>query len=467
MHDTDDAGAENARLEQIRAELIDTDRAIAGVEARRLRLEAEAALIAAARTSRVTRGNSRAREMALRSIALELAAPLRISDRTMQTRLGDAEQLCRLFPTTIEALGEGRLSRGHAMAVLDAGVRISDPDVRAAYERVVIDWAASETAARTRAFARRLAEQLDPRSIDERFAEANEARLVTAREIGDGMAEVVARLPVDRAFGILDRLTRQAQTIEAADTAERRAYRDAVATAIAEADARADAGRFGDASRGDARESAVAAVETPWFDERTRDQIRADLFADLLLTGAPAIDTTTGDGPGLGAIRAQVQLTVPVSTLTGVTVGGAELDGRAAVDTETARRLAGDAPGWDRVFTDPVTGTVLEVDRYEPFAAQRRFLRARDVHCRTMGCRRPARHHQLDHNLEHHEGGPTRLDNLAGFCVRHHTLKTETEWTVRQLPGGTLEWTSPLGHAYRERPPTRVVFTAAADPPPF
>ncbi len=156
-----------------------------------------------------------------------------------------------------------------------------------------------------------------------------------------------------------------------------------------------------------------------------------------------------------------------MTTLTGTTTGGAEIDGIAPVDSATACRLAGDAPGWDRVMTDPVSGTVLEVDRYEPLAAQRRFLQARDVHCRFAGCRRAARFCQIDHNHEHQHGGRTCLDNLAHFCVRHHTMKTETGWTVRQLSGGSLEWSSPLGFSYRDDPPPRVVFVPDSDPPPF
>ncbi len=201
-----------------------------------------------------------------------------------------------------------------------------------------------------------------------------------------------------------------------------------------------------------------------WFDERTIDQIRADLVADMLLTGAPAIDPTLDATPGgLGAIRATVQITVPVTTLTGVTSSGAELDGIAPVDPETARRLAGDAPGWDRVMTDPVTGMVLAVDRYHPTAAQQRFLNARDQHCRTPGCRRPARLCDHDHTHDHARGGPTDIRNLACLCKRHHALKHATDWTVRQLPGGTLEWTSPAGQSYLDHPPRRVVFVPGDD----
>ena len=71
------------------------------------------------------------------------------------------------------------------------------------------------------------------------------------------------------------------------------------------------------------------------------DQRRADILADLLLAGAPA-----ALGGGLGAITAQVQVTVPVLTLAGVQETGATLAGYGPIDPETARRLAADAPGW-------------------------------------------------------------------------------------------------------------------------
>jgi len=117
---------------------------------------------------------------------------------------------------------------------------------------------------------------------------------------------------------------------------------------------------------------------------------------------------------------------------------------------------------------------VLEVDRYSPTTSQRRFLAARDRHCRAPGCRAPIRRCQLDHNHEAQHGGPTRLSNLCYFCVRHHTLKTEQDWTVVQDADGSLRFDSPLGQRTTERLPARVLFVpdAAEDPrgegpPPF
>lgn len=249
------------------------------------------------------------------------------------------------------------------------------------------------------------------------------------------------------AHAIMNRLTQQAVAIEQTEAAARR-----------------DARRAGSAAR-----SAGPAVDPGGLvaPRRTRDQIRVDLFADLLLTGAPVIDPTLDRSPGgLGAIRANVDITMQVTTLTGVSQGGAELDGRTPVDPDTARRLAGDQKVWNRVMLDPVTCTVVAVDRYTPTPAQIRFIRRRDRHCRAPGCRMPAVRCQIDHNHERHDGGPTHLCNLACFCVRHHTMKTETEWSVRQLENGRLEFTSPSGRVSVNDPPPRVLFTID-EPPPF
>ncbi|MBT2486838.1 MULTISPECIES: HNH endonuclease signature motif containing protein [unclassified Microbacterium] len=140
-----------------------------------------------------------------------------------------------------------------------------------------------------------------------------------------------------------------------------------------------------------------------------------------------------------------------------------ELDGRVPIDTETARFLAGSASGWDRVLTHPITGGLLAVDRYRPSKHLRRRLRARDQRCRFPGCGIAARKCDLDHNDAASTGGATKHSNLADFCRRHHVLKHRTPWHVAQQSGGILEWTSPTGRVYDDRPPAQntVCFTEA------
>jgi len=206
-------------------------------------------------------------------------------------------------------------------------------------------------------------------------------------------------------------------------------------------------------------------------DTRTAEQLRADIFADMLLTAQPGSDpTSSDDGPGiLGAIRAHIQVVVPVLTAIDRSDAPADLVGRGPIDAHTARTLFGTScTGYDRLLTDPVSGQVLATDRYQRTADQRRFLRARDRHCRFPGCRVPALRCEHDHSIDYARGGPTCITNLAGLCQRHHSMKQFTAWQVRQLGDGVLEWRSPLGRIYIDHPPpVSVQFTLDGDPPPF
>ena len=118
------------------------------------------------------------------------------------------------------------------------------------------------------------------------------------------------------------------------------------------------------------------------------------------------------------------------------------------------------------MLTDPIDGTVVTVDRYRTAWPQRRFLRARDQHCRFPGCRRAAIRCEIDHTIDAALGGPTTLSKLAHLCQRLHSMKQFTSWRVRQLPRGVLEWTSPTGRTYREDAPAPpVAFTPASVEP--
>lgn len=198
-------------------------------------------------------------------------------------------------------------------------------------------------------------------------------------------------------------------------------------------------------------------------DSRSKAQLRADILADLLLTGAPTATTADGSADAaLGAIRATVQVTIAASTLRGDDDRMAELAGHGPMLPDAARLLAGQAGSWDRLFLDP-DGTVTETDNYVPTAAMKRFLRARDQHCRFPGCRAPVHRCQIDHNHDHAKGGPTAIGNLSLFCAGHHALKhpdvdDRDRWTARQFDDGVIMWTSPLGRRYTDEPQRHVMF---------
>ncbi|GAB3409823.1 HNH endonuclease signature motif containing protein [Schumannella luteola] len=364
------------------------------------------------------RASVKAHDMALRAVAAELGGVLRLSDRTVQARIGDAREMVEHYPTAVDAWEAGLITRTHMNVIVTAG-RAVPVERRAEFETEALERSLTDTPNRVRAGLEIYAEQLAERTLTERHEEAARERCVRVFPGRDGMCDVVATVPMVIGDAILDRLTRMGQTVN-------------------------------DVSPGD--------------DERGIDQVRADVFADLLLAGTPALDPTRhGDREGaLGAIRAQVQVVIPALALVGHDESSADLVGRSPIDADTARRLARNAPSLTRMLTDPVTGTVTAVDNYRPSWAQRRHLRARDQHCRFPGCRQAAIRCELDHTLDHALGGATALSNLAHLCQRHHSMKQFTGWAVRQLPGGVLEWTSETGRSYRENAPTpAVAFTPA------
>ncbi|NYF15279.1 hypothetical protein HDC37_000091 [Microbacterium sp. AK009] len=468
-----DADEKRRRAEDKRAgvfadELAKLRRRRAALEAKETRLLADAYALTLKQRSRIGSASSRERDMPLRSMALELGMAVRVNDRSMQTQMHDAHELVHGFPQTMEALAEGRVTRAHAQVIQDAGRVIEDPVDRAAYERIVLVEAERQTVPRTKKYARQRAEVLDPRPLQERHDTAIRGRRVFVTDLDDTLSALTIVGGNVYIHGAYHRLTGQGTTVKDVDRAKRRAYAAGQGTAqktsgSGRGDGTGDGDDNGTGDGGGDGGPSLGEGSEPWFDDRTLDEIRCDLALDMLLAGTPVIDPTDPTTGGLGAIRAEVQITIPITTLTGVTNSGAELNGVTPVDPDTARRMAGTARIWERVMTDPITGVVTAVDRYTLHPSQTRFLNARDVTCRTPGCRRPAKLCHIDHSKDFALGGPSCNDNLCNECARHHTLKHATNWHVEQLPGGILKFTSPGGKTYDSHPPSRVAFVPTDD----
>lgn len=525
----------------------------------------------------------RAAALPLRDASARLGARVRLSDRTVQTQIAQAQQTVVWFPATMAAWREGRISRSHVRVITDAGQLLVDDPARGRFEAEVLRVAEAETAARTRPFAERLAERFNPEPFAERHRRARDNRKARVRRLTDGMARLSLDIPAVLAHAAMDRANAIAR-LELADcdrSALRRALRSALgrgthagaapgSAVVAPADSPADTTRdsladttrdsladttrdsLADATPGsfadggadfpigeDAFASSsvlelliaarvrvpltglrtaastaaheLIAVDVVWQahlvgtengpevvpasgrsrraargratmssrettregshdaepdepaepaepDERTLDQRRADVLTELLLAGVPA---GAANEP-IAAVMGQVQITVPVLTLISdddaAGVEQAELEGHGPIDPATARMLTAQAPGWDRILTHPITGTVVEVDRYRPTDPQRRYLRGRDGRCRFPGCTTSARRCDQDHTVDYAKGGRTSLGNLACICGRHHTLKHHTCWQVIHRAGGVLEWRDPDGRTYTDKPPPPVAF---------
>jgi len=336
-----------------------------------------------------------------RSATADLAMRLRMSESTVRLQADRARVLIGSLPSIWAGLCEGEVGARNAETAADLAATLPPGAVRTAFDDALVRAARECTPARFRDRARRLREELDPAPLTERHAAARELRRVEIEKAPDGMVWLSAFLDAADGMSIRRRLDASARDLSGAPD-----------------------------------------------ERRTLDQLRADVFADLLLRGGTN---------GVPAVTSTVAVTVPVLALLGEAQLPGTLEGYGPIDAETARRLAARAPSFQRILTHPITGTVLDVDRtsYRPPADLVRWLRIRDERCTAPGCGRPAAECDLDHREAWAAGGGTSAGNLAHLCRSHHRLKHEGGWTVRAGPGGTTTWISPTGHR------------TTVDPPPF
>ncbi|HWM32750.1 MAG TPA: DUF222 domain-containing protein, partial [Pseudolysinimonas sp.] len=333
-----------------------------------------------------------------RAAAADLAVRLSMSEGSVRARAFDGHTLRRLLPRLWQRFVDGEVSPANARCAAELARSLPE-DCVAAFDETVAADAARLTPVRFRLRARAVRERLHSVSLTERSKAATETRGVWIENELDGMAVLSMRLPADAAH---------------------RGYA--------------------------AIDGAARSLRDCGGEERTLDQFRADVAADLLTGSA-----------GASRPNVSVAVTVPVLTLLGAGDEPATLDGYGPIDAETARRLAAHAPSFTRLLTHPISGGLLDIDRtsYRPPADLKRWLAVTDVLCAFPGCGRLARNSDIDHTVDHQYGGATRADNLAHLCRHHHRVKHQTRWRVRQGPDRKITWTSPTGH---ERD---------ADPPPF
>ena len=363
------------------------------------------------------------RQVTERSVRLELAAALRVTEHAAAGLMAQAEALVHRYPAALDSLAQARMTERHAEILVD-GVDAVEPEFR---ERILsrgIELAESQPVGVFRRSLRALIDNVRSATLAERHEAALVERRVAIESADDAMGWLHAFAPLVELRAIHGRLTAEAKVLAAQDG-----------------------------------------------EMRSLDQLRADVFGDLLIDGE-----TDALPPEARGIRATVVVTVPVLALLDQDgqSGGATVEGVGPIPMARARELCAGSDGWMRVLTHPETGMVLSVgrERYRPPPSLRRLVRWRADRCMAPGCGIPAARCEVDHTLAWEHGGSTSLDNLAPVCKGHHTVKHHGGWRVRQIDdsGGALEWTSPAGRRYRVEPERRVpVFQPAAadDQPPF
>jgi hypothetical protein len=235
----------------------------------------------------------------------EIGCVLGLSGPAAQNLLKHAEQLCHHLPATLAALFEGRIGLGHATAIAEASYALPD-QILTAYEDRVLRSAPQQSTVQLKRSAKRVALQLDPASAEQKHQCSVADRHIRIAPADHGTAWLMALLPAAQAQLLYDRVD-------------------------------------------------AAARLAPADDVRPMDQLRADALVNAVLHG------TDGDLPTAQGHRPSIQVTVPLSTLTGRTEEPGWLDGYGPIPAGYARQLAHDPTAtWRRLVTDPVSGQLLD-----------------------------------------------------------------------------------------------------------
>jgi hypothetical protein len=368
--------------------------------------------------------------------AAEFAPLLGITETSVEIQLHLHDELSTHFPRFWDLCVAGRLDIGKASLLLEAANCLADPSDISRFAELMDDWLTKHddpdapvvtlTRQQVQNAARYRRLKFAQKDDDHKFAEAFIKRRVRLNLDDNGMAHL----------GV----TNMGTTLTAAD------YR---LTLIAKKLCQTD------------------------DQERTLEQMRADVMVDLLLgrldvqaenweleedrTGddrdpAEKFRTTPGEGMG-GYARPVINVTVPIGTLLGASDEPGMLSGDTPLPAEVVRRIAADPTStWYRMLTDEAGRFMhLSTRSYHPTPPIWRHVVARHRTCIWAGCSRPAVQCDIDHQTEWPEGH-TCTDNLEPLCKRHHKVKHADGFTITTAPDGTYTITTKRGSVFR-RPP--------------
>ncbi|MDP9026909.1 MAG: HNH endonuclease [Actinomycetota bacterium] len=350
--------------------------------------------------ARAQLSESERRDYAVRSAAADLAVRLATAENTVRG-WGEAARRLRSGARRVwAAYREGEVSVANARVIADTLGTLPD-ESRTAFEDLVVDAATRLAPARFRAVARAARERVHHEAIADRHLRAASLRRVVVEDDLDGMSWLSVYLTsatAHRALAVVDGAARSIQG----------------------------------------------------SDDRTLDQVRADVAGELLMGLA------SGVGSAVSVTGVSISVTVPVMTLLDQSDEPGILHGVGPIDADTARLLAAEATSFQRILTHPVTGAVLELDRtlYRVPADLKRLLTHRDRTCRFAGCGRRADRCDVDHIVEWQDGGMTDASNLMHLCRHHHRLKSVAGWKpTAGTASDAITWTSPTHEVTQAIPP--------------
>jgi hypothetical protein len=332
--------------------------------------------------------------------ASEISTALVLTRRASEVQTGLADTLCVRLPYVWKALSEGVIDLARARVLADQTIHLPQELARKVCD-TALERASVQTTGQLRARIQRLIFSIDPAAAGDRYEQKLTERMVVCEQTDAGTASIHATdLPADRANQAMCRINHLAKTAK----------------------------QHGD--------------------RRGIDQIRADIFLDLL-TGNH--QEREGSGSDHGVVDIRVELT----TLLGLDDQPGEIPGWGPVIADITRQLVGDdnkAEWRYGIYHQDQLVDVITTNR-RPTKAQKRIIETRNPTCVFPGCRMPARQSDLDHQNPWAVTHYTQTSGLEPLCRHHHRLKHRA-WKLETDPSrpGSYTWTSPLGHTYTKGP---------------
>lgn len=332
------------------------------------------------------------------SAAAEIRAALNLTRRAADNELLLAIDLTKKHQKVHEALATGRIDVRRARVIMN-GIFHLDDETAILVVDGIIDDAPNLTTGQLGAKIRRACIEVAPKDAEKRYEAALENRHLTTQLGEDGTAHLYAKdLPPDALASATRRINEIAKSLRSGS------------------------------------------------ETRTMDQLRADVFLDLI----------NGNSVAYSDHRGSVDIRVDLTTLLDLDDRTADLAGYGPVIADIARKVAANNHDseWRYTVTDPTTGRVIDAGatRRRPTRTQRRYLESVHPSCVFPGCRMPATECDMDHRVEYAEGGSTTVGNLTPLCRNDHVIRHKAGWRYTTLPDGTIEWTSPLDHTYTTVP---------------
>lgn len=279
-----------------------------------------------------------------RSAAAEIELALNLTRRAAESELAMALDMKHRLPKVWDRFVSGDIDRRRARTIVHGVAHLPVAAARDIVDQILVQ-APELTTGQIAARLRRLCLQSDAEDAVRRYEHAVSERRVTVDQNPSGTGNLYAYdLPADRVAAIRQRIQHLATRLKSAGEA------------------------------------------------RTMDQLRTDVFLDLL----------EGHEMPLGSGRGVVDIQVDLATLAGLADTPGEVGGFGPVIADVARQIVAGSPDAEWRWT--VIGESGEIvadgiTRRRPTAAMRRHVEARHRTCVFPGCRMPATRSDIDHRV--------------------------------------------------------------------